>query len=289
MNRHERRAAEAQQRRAQPRVEVMRYYLTSTTWTERCVPHLDDPELRRILHRDFGLFVISHYGSLKGDRMPGDFETWDNEMRPPWWQYVKDLACHYLVNVNLRLAMLAQPDRPWRIITSWLHSTVWDGGKSIFDMNYTGPNTTANEALLMAAGVMGSIPPGYQVWDYVEPLPVGEYMPVGIFFPSRDEAEWVQWEKGIEATPALRRALLKGLRRGHLAHVVNKPNYPRALKILNRTMARDLDTRMADEARSLIESRRLDAEVIVNPKALLDRSVEQYMRPENPPDRFALV
>jgi len=212
----------------------MHYYLNNTTWAKRCVPHLDDPELRRILHREFGLFVISHYGVLKGHRMPGDFETWANKARPPWWKYVKDLACHYLVNVNLRLAMLAQPDRPWRIVTSGLHSTVWDGDKSIFDLNYSGGTTPADQTLLLAAGIWGGIAPGYTNSDYVDPLPVGEYMPLGIFFPSRNEAEWAQWEKGIEATPALRLALLKGLRRGHLAYLVNKPNYPRALKILNR-------------------------------------------------------
>jgi hypothetical protein len=245
MNRHERRAAEAQQRKAKQRVGKMRYYLNSTTWTEKCVPHLNDPELRRILHRDFGLFVISHYGTLKGDRMPGDFETWDNKMRPPWWQYVKDLACHYLVNFNLRLARLAQPDRPWRILTSHVHSTVWDGGKSLFDLNYTGAKTTAETTFRLAAGVIGSIPPMYPIWDYVEPLPVGEYIPLGIFFPSRDETEWAQWEKGIEATPALRRAILKGLRRGHLHHLVKQSNYPRAASVLNRMAAHDLDTRIA--------------------------------------------
>ena len=32
--------------------------------------------------------------------------------------------------------MSAVPDRPWRIITSDLHSTVWDGEKTLFDFNY---------------------------------------------------------------------------------------------------------------------------------------------------------
>jgi hypothetical protein len=243
MNRHERRAAEAQHRHK--RVDGMRYYLDRATWTTRCVPCLDDHELRRVLHRDFGLFVIGHYGTLKGDRLPGDFEAWDKKKRPLWWQYVKDLACHYLVNFNLRLAMLAQPDRPWRILTSNLHSTVWDGDKSIFDLNFSAGILTAETTFRLAAGVIGSIPPTYTIWDYVEPLPVGEYMPLGIFFPSRDETEWTQWEKGIEATPALRRAILKGLRRGHLDHLVKKSNYPRAARILNPMMAHDLDTRIA--------------------------------------------
>ena len=160
-----------------------------------------------------------------------------------------------------------------RIVTSWLHSTVWDGDKSIFDLNYTGGTTSPNQTLLLAAGIWGSIVPGYTISDYVDPLPVGEYMPLGIFFPSRNETEWAQWEKGIEATPALRLALLKGLRRGHLAYLVNKPNYPHALKILNRGMPSAVEiTTMADEAHSSIQ--RLAAEVMVKPNHAIDPAVE---------------
>jgi hypothetical protein len=204
----------------------MRYYVNRTNWASRCMPHLDNPELRRVLHRDFGLFVIGHYGTLKGDRMPGDFENWGKQRRPPWWRYVKDLACHYLINFNLRLAMLVEPQRSWRILTSQIHSTVWDGDKNIFDLNSTGGKLTADRTFKHARGELGLM----QSWH--DELPPGEHMPLGIFFPSRDESEWAQWENGIKTTPALRRAILKGVRRGHLDHLVKKSNYARAAKIL---------------------------------------------------------
>ena len=45
------------------------------------------------------------------------------------------LRCHWLVNFSLRLAERVDPDRPWRIITSDSHSTVWDGYDLLFDFN----------------------------------------------------------------------------------------------------------------------------------------------------------
>jgi hypothetical protein len=50
--------------------------------------------------------------------------------------YVAHGACHWLVNFALRLAMLAEPDRQWRIITSNGHSTVWDGRDTLFEFNW---------------------------------------------------------------------------------------------------------------------------------------------------------
>jgi hypothetical protein len=32
--------------------------------------------------------------------------------------------------------MLAEPQEPWRILTSGLHSTVWDGERTLFEFNY---------------------------------------------------------------------------------------------------------------------------------------------------------
>jgi hypothetical protein len=49
---------------------------------------------------------------------------------------VKHAACHWLVNFNLRLAQLVEPQRPWRILTSDEHSTVWDGDSTLFDFNF---------------------------------------------------------------------------------------------------------------------------------------------------------
>ena len=72
---------------------------------------------------------------------PFDFEScgWWCEhrgRRPQYWQYCKHAACHWLVNFNLELAQLVLPKKPWRIITSVKHSTVWDGDDTLFDFNF---------------------------------------------------------------------------------------------------------------------------------------------------------
>ena len=54
---------------------------------------------------------------------------------PAFWKYVCHGACHWLVNFNLRLAMLVEPNRKWRILHSEKHSTAWDGETTLFDMN----------------------------------------------------------------------------------------------------------------------------------------------------------
>src|SRR4051794_19031045 len=101
----------------------MRYYEVSRNWTKKMEPHLDDEELNNILVRDFNKFT---YGTWRKHfthgQCPRDFESCDwwlghRGKEPRFWKYVKHAACHRLVNFNLRLAMLAQPERPWRIIT----------------------------------------------------------------------------------------------------------------------------------------------------------------------------
>jgi hypothetical protein len=41
-----------------------------------------------------------------------------------------------LVNTLLYVAMAAYPNRAWRIVTSSLHSTIWDGEQTLFDLNF---------------------------------------------------------------------------------------------------------------------------------------------------------
>ena len=76
---------------------------------------------------------------------PAEFgrECWsdglDEERTSPryaYMNYVAHGACHWLVNFALRLAMLAEPDREWRIITSEYHSSVWDGRNTLFEFNW---------------------------------------------------------------------------------------------------------------------------------------------------------
>jgi hypothetical protein len=69
---------------------------------------------------------------------------------PRYWAYVKHAACHFLVNFNLRLATLAERKRPWRIITSDKHSSVWDGGVTLFDMNFSALRIPPAECFVLA-------------------------------------------------------------------------------------------------------------------------------------------
>jgi hypothetical protein len=54
--------------------------------------------------------------------------------------------------------MLVMPERPWRIITSEKHSTVWDGGDLIFDFNFQAFGIDPNECFADAAD--NELPPG---------------------------------------------------------------------------------------------------------------------------------
>src|ERR1700674_4649552 len=117
----------------------MEYYDLKRHWTRRIVPHLDNRELNRILVRDFNKFTYGRWLKrfLPG-MLPAEFESCEwafgHRGRPPrFWSYVKHAACHWLVNFNLKLAMLAEPERKWRIVTSDNHSTVWDDAQTLFD------------------------------------------------------------------------------------------------------------------------------------------------------------
>ena len=72
--------------------------------------------------------------------------------------------CHWLVNFNLRLAMLTEPERLWRIITSGKHSSVWDGEHTLFDLNFLALGIPPDECFEMA---------------YETELPVGRYRLTG--------------------------------------------------------------------------------------------------------------
>jgi hypothetical protein len=119
----------------------MKYYDLKENW-RRVKPHLADKKLNDILVRDFNKFTFGRWGKpfIHGD-LPSNFEIdfpWEPRRgrRPAFWQYVKYAACHWLVNFNLRLATLVQPKKPWQIITSDRHSTVWNGDDTLFDFNF---------------------------------------------------------------------------------------------------------------------------------------------------------
>jgi hypothetical protein len=117
-----------------PDARKMRYYDLPRHWTKKIAPHLKDEELNRVLVRDFNKFTWGRWR-----------EKW-----PRYWDYVKHAACHWLVNFALRLAMLVEPKKTWRIITSDKHSTVWDGKNTLFDFNFLAFGISAEECFELA-------------------------------------------------------------------------------------------------------------------------------------------
>jgi hypothetical protein len=143
----------------------LRYYNFRRHWSKRIVPHLDDRELNRILVSDFGQFTLGRWGQpFRPGMFPEEFDSCDwrldhREPLPRYWRYVCWSACHWLVNFALRLASLAEPARPWRILTSDEHSTVWDGRATLFDLQFSALGVPVEKCWAMAStGVM--LPPG---------------------------------------------------------------------------------------------------------------------------------
>jgi hypothetical protein len=129
----------------------MRYYDLPRHWTRRIVPHLADPELNAILVRDFHKFTRGRWRQrFRPGDLPAHFEycDWRLDHHPPDprdWAYVTHAACHWLVDFSLRLATLAEPERPWRILTGDRHSTAWDGRRTLFDFTFLAPGISPSE------------------------------------------------------------------------------------------------------------------------------------------------
>lgn len=133
----------------------MRYYDLKRHWRKVAV-QIDTPTVQRVLVRDFNKLT---YGKWRkpftlGSK-PSEFENCDWRIsrrgRPPaYWAYVKHGACHFLCNFWLVTAEQVLPDRPWRILTSNQHSTVWDGDETLFDFNFQAFNIDPDECFAMA-------------------------------------------------------------------------------------------------------------------------------------------
>jgi len=150
-----------------------RYFDLKRQWTRRIIPHLKDKTLNEILVRDFNKFTYGRWQKsfLPGD-FPEDFEScdwrWSHGRRGPcprYWSYVKYSACHWITNFALRLGQLAEPKQAWRIVTSHLHSTVWNGKNTLFEFNLQALGVPAHEAWELAAESEDS-----------EVLPIGQEM-----------------------------------------------------------------------------------------------------------------
>lgn len=136
----------------------MRYYDLKRHWAKRIVPHLDNKELNDILVTDFDKFTCGRWLlEFKPGGFPDEYESCDWRLKhkapyPRFWRYVKHSACHWIVNFTLKLAMLVEPNRNWRIISSDAHSTVWDGDKTLFDFNFQALGISPQECYDSATG-----------------------------------------------------------------------------------------------------------------------------------------
>lgn len=141
-------------------LDRIRYYDLRRYWTKRVVPHLGDRKLNAILYRDFRKFTR---GRFRPGDLPIMFEQLDFLVGVPgplprFRDYVAHGSCHWIVNFAIRLACLAEPDRPWRILTSGLHSSVWDGKRTLFEFNYLVYGIPARECFERAYD--WELPPG---------------------------------------------------------------------------------------------------------------------------------
>jgi hypothetical protein len=133
----------------------MQYYPIVKKWA-KIKPHISNETVQEILVRDFNKYTFGRWGQpFERGMYPRYFESCDWDVfkkgrRPEFWNYVKHAACHWLVNFNLELAKLVEPQRKWRILTSEKHSTVWDGEQTLFDFNFTALAVDPDEAFEMA-------------------------------------------------------------------------------------------------------------------------------------------
>jgi len=135
----------------------LKYYkLTGSNWTKKIMPHLSNEAVVNTLVSDFNKFTMGRWNEpFTRGMLPCKFEGHDWHLgrkgrRPRFWDYCKHEACHWLVNFSLCLAMLAVPRRPWRIITSKAHSTVWDGAETLFEFNFNAMGISADECFQLA-------------------------------------------------------------------------------------------------------------------------------------------
>jgi hypothetical protein len=138
---------------------TFRYYDLKKNW-RKVKRHLRDPAPNDILVEDFNKLTLGLWNEpFHEDQYPHDFEDrpwWPNRYNDPklrfcnYRRYVKHGASYWLVNFTLRLAMLVEPNREWRIITSDQHSTVWDGRDTLFDFNWQALSVPPGECFCSA-------------------------------------------------------------------------------------------------------------------------------------------
>lgn len=144
-----------------------RYFDFSRHWTKKLNPIIQSPQAQSILQQDFknyiklkranyvawakqkGLPIEQNSWRFVEGKLPADYDScdWRYGRLPLWEQYVCHGACHYIVNTLLHIAMVAYPNKAWRIVTSSLHSTIWDGEQTLFDLNFVTLKVPVHECI----------------------------------------------------------------------------------------------------------------------------------------------
>ncbi len=102
--------------------------------------HMEDEDVIKVLNDDFNKYTMARFGKPFGPgQFPADFENYDWLSKysgnvPEWFRYVKRGASHWTVNFYLKVAMIVEPGRPWHIIRTLSHSSVWDCENTVFDI-----------------------------------------------------------------------------------------------------------------------------------------------------------
>jgi hypothetical protein len=192
------------------RKSKLKYYDIPGNW-KKIRKFVSDPGFKDILQHDLNVLLKSRcnkefqrggiplYYSGTDWWCPGVQYRPENGRMPPYWKYIFYGAQHWMANSYLYLAKKVEPDKPWGIMHTLCYSVVYDGDKTLFDLQ----------------GLALQIPPAdvYRWADGVE-LGVGEYRDV---YPSmhfkedvRRDTVWIgeMFEEIFPATILLEREKL---------------------------------------------------------------------------------
>lgn len=128
------------------------------------------PEMKAYQRQRMSDYGVTYaYPEETPDLRPSDWESSDwrytcgrRGPEPAYWQYLTHGSCHWMCNLHLWVAVRAESDRPWRIVTSGKHSTVWDGDQTLWDPQFMALGVSATDAWDLAAEQPDSemLPPG---------------------------------------------------------------------------------------------------------------------------------
>jgi hypothetical protein len=128
----------------------MKYYDLEENWG-KVESYLSHPTVKEALKRGMDDLLSKWNRKFDETKVPRDYE-WNNwhwefdyESEPKYWKYTLFNACFWLVDFNLELAKLAEPDENWVIVRNDKHATVWNGEDIIFEFNLMAFGWTADD------------------------------------------------------------------------------------------------------------------------------------------------